>query len=134
MAAVGSAVDVVAAWHAAVNAADAERLAALLDPAVEVGGPRGTGHGAALVLAWVGRAGIRLEPGRVFHRGDTVVVEQRATWRSPDSGEDGPPQEVASVFAVGGGVVRRVVRHADLGEALAAAGLDEADAVRPSER
>ena len=68
----------VEAWHEALNSGDADRIVALSQPNVEVGGPRGAGHGAGLLREWVGRANIRLEPRRVFHKADTVVVEQKA--------------------------------------------------------
>ncbi|HEX2036886.1 MAG TPA: nuclear transport factor 2 family protein [Chloroflexota bacterium] len=124
-----SAVDVVAAWHEAVNAADVERLLALSSEEVEVGGPRGSGRGAAVLREWVARARIHLEPRRVFWRGETVVVQEAARWPGAETGELTPAQEVASVFDVRDGRVVRVVRHADLGAALKAAGLDESHEV-----
>lgn len=120
---------VVTAWHDALNAGDVDRLAALVGPDIEVVGPRGTGYGAALVHEWVERAGIQLEPERVFHRGATVVVEQRATWRDAETGELGQPQTVASTFEVRDNRVRRVQRFPDLNAALTAAGLDDASEV-----
>lgn len=113
-------VRVVEAWHDALNSGDADRLVQFSQPDVEVGGPRGTGRGAKLLRDWVERADIRLEPWRVFHRADKVVVEQRAEWRSADS-----VQTVASVFSVHDGRVASVLRYGDLTEALRAAGLDE---------
>jgi Domain of unknown function (DUF4440) len=38
-------IDPVLAWHEALNAGDAERLAALSHPEVELGGPRGPARG-----------------------------------------------------------------------------------------
>src|SRR5437870_4357212 len=99
-------------WHAAVNAEDVEWLVSLSTEDVEVGGPRGSGRGAALLREWFARAGIRLAPRRVFASGNTVVVEQDATWPGQDA------QVVASVFEVRQGQVSRVVRYADLFEAL----------------
>jgi ketosteroid isomerase-like protein len=119
--------DVVLAWHEALNAGDVERVVALSQPDVEVGGPRGTSRGAQALLDWVGRAGVRLWPGRVFGRGDMVVVEERAEWRSPDTGQVTGAQEVASVFRVRAGRVASITRHASLDEALQAAGLSPAD-------
>lgn len=77
------------------------------------------------------RAGIHLEPRRVFNRAGTVVVEQSARWRSAESGELTEPQGVASVFLVRYGRVASVVRHPDLATALTAAGLDESHEQRP---
>ncbi|HET6319632.1 MAG TPA: nuclear transport factor 2 family protein [Chloroflexota bacterium] len=110
-------------WHDAVNAQDVERLVALSAENVEVGGPRGAGRGSALLREWFARAGVRLEPGRVFARENRVVVEQDATWPGQ------PPQIVASAFEVHDGRVSRVIRYAALTEALEAAALDERAAV-----
>lgn len=122
-------IEVVKAWHDAVNAGDTDRLAALVHEDIEVGGPRGSGYGIALPRDWVERAGIRLEPERFFQRGDEVVVEQRAAWRRPDTGKPGDLQEAASSFLVRDGRVRRVMRYPDLAAALAAAGLEESNEV-----
>ena len=109
--------ETVLAWHTAVNAGDVERLVDLLTEDVEVGGPRGSGSGQQLLRDWFARAGVRLEPLRVFERDDLVVVEQSATW------PDAPTQVVASAFSVRNGKVGRVVRYATVEEALRAEGL-----------
>jgi SnoaL-like domain len=114
----GRAVETVLEWHHAVNAHDVERLVALSTRDVEVGGPRGAGRGAALLREWFARAGVQLQPRRVFAGENTVVVEQDATWPGQ------PPQVVASAFEVHAGRVSRVVRYARLSEALDAVGLD----------
>ena len=124
-------VETVLAWHAALNAGDVDRLVALSTDDVEVGGPRGAGHGADLLREWFGRANVQLNPGRVFARGDMVVVEEAGRWRRDDDGSFGEPQAVASVFRVEGGRVASVLRYPDGPAALAAAGLREReDAVR----
>ena len=123
------AIAMVAAWHDALNAGAVERLLALSAGDIEVGGPRGTGRGTDLLREWIGRAQIRIEPRRVFARDGTVVVEQAASWRAPDSGEQTPPQPAASVFRVRDGRVSSVIRHGNLPAALAAASLDESDQV-----
>jgi hypothetical protein len=102
-----------------VNSGDVERLVALSSDDVEVGGPRGSGRGSQLLREWFARAGIRLQPRRVYVRDERVVVEQGATW--PGQAE----QTVASAFEVRDGKVERVIRHATLADALDAAGLDE---------
>ena len=115
-------VQVVLAWHAALNEADVERLMSLSADDVEVGGPRGVGNGAELLRDWVARAGIRMEPIRWQAQGRSVVVLQSAQWQTPD-GQLTSPQEVASVFRVDDGQVSSVARYADFGAALQAAGL-----------
>lgn len=122
-------VAVVRAWHQALNAGDLDRLAALSAEDVEVGGPRGASRGAQVLREWVGRAGIRLEPQRLFHREQTVVVEQAAEWRAAETGEVTGQQTPASVFIVRDGKVASVIRYPDLAAALAATGLGEADEV-----
>lgn len=124
-----SEVDIVFAWHEALNAGDVDRLVALSSEDVEVGGPRGTGMGAHLLREWFGRAGVHLEPRRTYRRGDTVVVEQDAAWHNHVTDETSESQVVASVFVVRDGRVASVLRHPDLAAAIAAAGLNEADGV-----
>lgn len=121
----------VEAWHEALNSGDADRLAALSHPDVEVGGPRGTGRGARLLREWVDRANVRLDPRRFFHAGDTVVVEGVARWRSAGTGETIGAQTVGTVFVVRDGRVRSVARHGSLRQALEAARLDDARETPP---
>ena len=116
---------IVETWHEALNGGEVDRLMELSHPEVEVGGPRGTGRGAQLLREWVDRANIRLEPRRVFHHADTVVVEQWAQWHSTDTGWPIGGQTVGSVFVVRDSRVTRVVRYPDLAAALDAAHLDE---------
>ncbi len=116
---------VVEAWHEALNAGEVDLLVELSHPEVEVGGPRGTGRGAQLLREWVDRANIRLEPRRIFHHADTVVVEQWAQWHSTDTGQVIGGQTVGSVFVVRDGQVKRVVRYPALADALGATNLDE---------
>ena len=124
-------VRVVGEWHEALNGGDVERLVALSQPDVEVGGPRGTGRGAGLLREWVAHAKVRIEPRRTFYRAETVVVEGEARWYDAETGRMGEGQTVGSVFAVRGGRVPKVVRYPDLASALLAAGLDESDETRP---
>jgi hypothetical protein len=118
---------VVQAWQEAANARDIARLLALSDENIEVVGPRGAGHGHGLLREWLARAGLHLDPLRVFGRGDTVVVEQRAVWRSIETGDLAGQQDVASVFVVAGDRVARLARYGSLAEALQAAGLSDSD-------
>ena len=121
-------VQTVIAWHDALNSGDVERLLALSHPDVEVGGPRGSAHGARILREWVDQADIRLDPGRTFNEAGTVVVEQGAEWQSADPGN---VQTVASVFVVGDGLVTSVVRYPDLASALRAANLGTAHEESP---
>jgi hypothetical protein len=114
-------IQTVIAWHDALNDGDVERLVALSHPKIEVGGPRGSAHGAQILREWVDRANIRLEPGRTFHEANTVVVEQGAEWQSA---EPGKVQTAASVFVASDGLVTSVMRYPDLALALRAANLD----------
>ena len=120
-------VQIVIAWHDALNDGDVEHLVALSHPDIEVGGPRGAGHGVQILREWVDRANVRLDPGRTFREADKVVVEQGAEWQSAKPGDR---QTVASVFVVDGGLAKSVVRYPDLASALRAANLDESHETR----
>ena len=124
-------VDAVLAWHEALNAGDAGRLAALSHPEVEVGGPRGGARGRQVLEDWVGRANVTLEALRLYGRGPTVVVEEKATWRDASTGETAGEATVATVFRLDGGLVAGVFRHDGLENALGGAGLDASDRVGP---
>ena len=120
--------EVVRAWHDAVNRGDADALVALSDDDIEVGGPRGSARGHAILREWLERAGIQLAPRRWFASPADLVVEQVATWRGPD-GAVTDPQIIASSFTVEDERVMRTVRYGSLEEALAATGLTLADEV-----
>ena len=122
--------DVIHAWHEALNAGDADRLAALSHPDVAMEGPRGAVRGREVLKEWVGRANIRLEPLRWFGRGRTVVVEERAAWRDAETGEEKGRAAVATVFKLSGGLVAGISRHDDLEMALENAGLLPSDEKR----
>src|SRR5947199_2008532 len=115
-------------WHQALNAGNVNGLIALSSEDVEVGDPRGSGRGAQLLRDWFSRAGLRLKPRQMFHRGatvvllddhggSTVVVEQDAVWRAPDTGEVTGRQVLASVFVVHDERVTSVIRYPDLASA-----------------
>jgi ketosteroid isomerase-like protein len=120
--------EVVRAWHDAVNRGDADALVALSADDIEVGGPRGSARGHAILRDWLERAGIQLQPRRWFASPAEVVVEQAATWRGPD-GAVTDQEIIASSFAIEGGRVVRTIRFESLEEALAATGLTLADVV-----
>ena len=116
---------VVEDWHEALNGGEVDRLVELSHPEIEVGGPRGTGRGTQLLREWIDRANIRLEPKRVFHHADTVIVQQWAEWRSANTGQVTDSQIVSSVFVVRDGRVTRLMRYPDLADALSVTGLNE---------
>lgn len=120
---------VVLAWQEAANAQDAGRLVALSAPDIAIVGPRGAAHGHQVLREWLARAGVRLAPRRVFARGAAVVVAQHGVWREAGTGAILGEQAVASSFRVADGRVARVARFDLLAEALADAGLGEADEV-----
>lgn len=120
-------IEIVHAWVAAANAQDIERLVALSDLAIEVGGPRGSGRGSQLLRDWMGRAGLTLETQRTFARGNTVVLAQRGIWRAPETGAVTGDRALASLFQVDGQHVVKFARYDTLDAALAAGGLDMAD-------
>ncbi|MDP8951575.1 MAG: nuclear transport factor 2 family protein [Actinomycetota bacterium] len=122
---IASEVRIVKTWHEALNEGDVGRLVALSHPNIELGGPRGTGRGSQLLREWVTRANIRLEPRRILRQADTVIVEQEAEWRSPETGQVTGSQTVASVFVIHDGRVASLSRYDDLAEALRTANLNE---------
>ncbi len=111
-------------WHEALNDGDPDLLVALSQQDVEMGGPRGVVSGAEVLRDWVARANIRLYPQRFFYNRETVVVEEAAEWRSPETGEVIGDSTVGSVFVVRDGRVASVERHENLASALDAAGFD----------
>lgn len=122
-------VKIVRAWHEALNQGDIEHLIALSSSDIEVSGPRGSGRGPELLRQWFDRAGIHMEHSRLYNQGETVVVEQAATWPAPESTGVAEPLSVASVFTVRDGHVTSVVRYSNLASALEAAGLAGGDPV-----
>lgn len=126
-------VGTVLSWHEALNAGDVDRLAELSHPDVEMGGPRGPARGVGVLREWAARANVRLLPLRLFHGGGIVVVEEKAEWRSHETGEVVGEATVGSVFVVRDGRVASVARHEDLAAALDAADMDGSPemAIRP---
>jgi ketosteroid isomerase-like protein len=123
-----STIDLIQRWHVAVNAADIAGLGDLVTDDVEIGGPRGTANGRDVLIDWVGRARIQMEPTDWYQRGDTVVVCQRATWPTED-GAPGIPQKVGTVFVVEDNRISRIARYSGLSDAFAETGLSEADRI-----
>jgi O-acetyl-ADP-ribose deacetylase len=114
--------EVVAAWLAALNDNDAERVAALCAADVALVGPRGIARGRETLREWLGRANARFETRRVFERGDQVVAEQRGIWSMP-AGEVQGEADVATRFLVREGLIVQIQRYESLSDALAEAGI-----------
>lgn len=119
-------VSLIGTFHERLNAHDVAAVLAMAADDIELGGPRGSGSGKALLEEWIARASITLRPTRWFASGETVVVEQAATWETSGR-DDAPAQTVATVFTVRDGLVARMARYGDIGEAVTSAGLDEDD-------
>jgi ketosteroid isomerase-like protein len=115
-------VEVVIAWHEALNDRDFDRLTELCAIDVLLSGPQGSGAGRQLLREWFERTGLNLELGAFLQRGEVVVVSQEAQW-SAGSGGAGAVENVASVFRVRDGVIVAISRHGDLDEALVAGGI-----------
>lgn len=124
---------IVRAFHDALNTRDVAGVLALAAEDVRVGGPRGSGEGKHLLDEWAARARITLEPRRWFHADGTVVVEQAARWHDPDTGAETSSQRIATAFGIRDGLIASIARYGDIGEAVTSAGLDETDAVTPSD-
>jgi hypothetical protein len=121
--------EVAEAWQRAANNQDSEHLLALSDPNIELVGPRGSGFGHQLLRDWLGRAGLTLTTLRAFARGNSVILAQHGVWRSSETGAAIDERDLASHFDVDGEHVVRFGRYDSLAEALAAAGLSDADAI-----
>jgi hypothetical protein len=101
--------DLVSAFHRALNGGDVETLLTLVAEDVEVGGPRGSARGKSVVAEWFGRANVRLEPIRSFQRDDSVIVEEAATWRGSDGAVIGTAT-VATLYTVRVGAIVEILR------------------------
>lgn len=99
-----TAIETVSAWHEAVNSGDIEAAVACCHPEIEVGGPRGTGHGHDLMRGWLARSGIRLEPQHdlVESAPGVLVVEELARWTAENTPFPAPtePTPTWCVFRV----------------------------------
>jgi hypothetical protein len=124
-----SALEIVLDWHTALNAGEVDRMVALVDPNVEIGGPKGLTHGAEVVREWFGRANVKFHPLRSFQRDEQVVVEARGDWHD-EAGNLTGSQNVSTHFVVTADTISRIMRYDELESALNAAGLQLSDEVR----
>lgn len=127
------AIAIVQMFHRYLNDRAIDCVLALAAEDIRVGGPRGVGVGRKLLEEWVGHATSSLTPGRWFHRGDTVVVEQRAIWRDRNTGTETGAQTVAMAFTVREGYIVGIARYGFLGEAVNDADMDESHEIAPPE-
>ena len=127
----GHELETVLAWHEALNAGDAERVTSLSHHEVEIGGPTAGLGPRPAGSEGLGRPNVRLEPLRSSQRGETVVVEEAATWRDAQTGETTGAATIARVFQLDGGLVAGIFRYDGLEDALRRAGPDESDEIRP---
>ncbi len=120
---------IVEEWHTALNNNDVERLATLVHKDVKIGGPRGSTAGVDVLLEWVNRAKVHLNPKRYFYQNEVVVVEELGQWYSAENGEMISSQEVASIFIVQQGRIASIMRLDNLKMAFEASGLNESQEV-----
>lgn len=103
----------VLAWHDALNAKDFDTLAELSSDDIEFGDAKGAGQGHDALRQWAGSLDATVEVGRMYVHDGVVVTEHTGGG--------------AWAFRVVHDDVTSVFRHADLGSALAATELTEAD-------
>ncbi len=127
-------IEVVLAWVAAANSQNLAHLLDLSAPGIALVGPRGVAQGHPSLCDWLARAGLTLTTKRVFARDQKVVLAQHGVWRNPTDGSGLGEADVASLFQVAQALVTHFARYDDLATALAAAGLNEADEVTPSDQ
>lgn len=107
-------------WDDALARRNVTRLRAVCAPGIVIAGPKGDAVGVEALEEWLGRVGARFETSAVHVGTDAAVLEQMGVWTGPE-GESRAP--VATILRLEGGRIARVTRHADLGAALAEAGI-----------
>jgi hypothetical protein len=121
-----STVQVARAWVAAVSTQDVPTVMAHSTRDIALGGPRGTARGQPALRDWVERTGLQMTVERVFAAGTCVVLLHQAVWRDRN-GLAIAEATIANRFEVTGDRISAVTRYDGLTEALADAGLTEAD-------
>lgn len=111
----------VLAWHDALNARDLDTLLELSTEDIEIGDANGAAQGHAALADWARSLDVNAEPGRMYIHDGVVVVEEKITTVTGETGS------AASAFRVVHDKVTSVFRHPDLATALAATELDEDD-------
>ncbi|WP_409436124.1 nuclear transport factor 2 family protein [Mycobacterium sp. SMC-14] len=110
----------VLAWHDALAAGDLDTLEQLSSDDIEVADANGAGQGHQALRGWAASAQVSAGIGRMYVHDGVVVAELTPVGA-------GTAQAVA--FRVVRDHVTAVFRHDDLGHALAATDLSEADRV-----
>ncbi|MGE2715422.1 nuclear transport factor 2 family protein [Mycolicibacterium litorale] len=111
----------VLAWHDALNARDLDTLVELSSDDIEIGDAHGAAQGLEALKDWARGLDVQVEPGRIYVHEGVVVVEQRITSVTGETGAE------ASAFRVVHDQVTSAFRHPDLPSALAATDLTEDD-------
>ncbi len=118
-------VEVVSAWHDAVNAGRVDDAVALASDDVIVSGPGGTSTGRDVMRRWLERTGIRLEPQeQLREEKGHVLVHEQARWTTAAAPEGAPttPTDTWVVFTARDGLLDSVARYETEQAALEAVG------------
>jgi ketosteroid isomerase-like protein len=124
--------EVVRRYLDALNRRDLTAMLELVDPDVEIVSPRGVRRGREGLRMWLGEPYVELdverEVDRVHVAGPVVVAVGRVRhcWR--ESGEVGDETEIAWLFELAGGHIKRYQAFTNEADALAAAGMAPEDA------
>ncbi|MGB3330342.1 MAG: hypothetical protein WBA46_15385 [Thermomicrobiales bacterium] len=128
---------VIREFHRMLEARDVAGLLALATDDIGVGGGRGRGEGKEFLAEWVRFSTISLTPRRWFRQvtaeqedrhglpgvqESTVVVEEDAVWRSPQSGREMGRMRFATIYEIANDRLASVARYGNIGEAVTTAG------------
>jgi hypothetical protein len=121
--------DTVLTFHDHFNAGRVDEVLAMATEDITVGG-RGGSNGRQLLNEWIGRKTTTLTPQRWFEKDDLVVIEELVEWRTRNGDRVTDSTLWGMAFNVEDGKIARIVRYADIGEAVTSNGLFEADEVK----
>jgi hypothetical protein len=114
-----SEVEIVIAWHEALNDRDVDRLVALCSDDVEVGDAGDTRRGPAALRRRFDRPGLRLDLVAFLQRRELVLSCQEAEWL-PAGGAAPSQTSALCVFRIESGLIVSVIAYRDLEAAMAA--------------
>jgi hypothetical protein len=120
---------VVLLWHEALNMKHKRGLAELVTKNVKMSGPKGDVEGVNIMLEWMDRANITLEPKRYFQSGEIIIVEELAVWQEGGTEKEINSAKAASVFVLDDGRIASIQRFDNLNKAFEATGLNERNQV-----